>query len=34
MKRLGTADWLVFLVAVLTFAVVVSVLAQNFLGIE
>ena len=34
MKRPGLADGLALLLAVLTFAVIVAVLAQNFLGME
>jgi hypothetical protein len=34
MNRPGFADWLALLLAILTFAVIVSVLAQNFLGMN
>ena len=34
MNRPGLADWLALLLAFLTFAVIVSVLVQNFLGME
>jgi hypothetical protein len=34
MRRLATADWIALLLGALTFAVILAVLVQNFLGIE
>jgi len=34
MKRLRTADWAALFLALLTFGIIVAVLAQNFLGID
>ena len=34
MKRLRPADWATLVLATITFAVIVAVLAQNFLGID
>jgi len=34
MKRLGWTDWAALLLALVTFSVIVAVLAQNFLGLE
>jgi len=34
MRRLRLADWTALFLALLTFGVIVAVLAQNFLGIE
>ena len=34
MRRLAAADWAALALALLTFGVIVAVLAQNFLGME
>jgi hypothetical protein len=34
MSKMGWVDWGAVLLALLTFAVIVAVLAQNFLGLE
>ncbi len=34
MRRLRIADWTALFLGLLTFGVIVAVLAQNFLGIE
>ena len=34
MKRFGMVDWAALVLALLTFGVIVAVLAQNFLGVE
>lgn len=34
MRRFGLADWAALFMALLTFGVIVAVLAQNFLGLD
>lgn len=34
MKRFGLADWSALILALITFGVIVGVLAQNFLGLQ